>query len=757
MKCKWMPEDAVRVSEKETSVPLVNFRGKTIPAVIRLSHVDAVICPDLNCLSVTMKSMDNFYTSIFLEPEHAWDWSELPDFCFAFDVKNEGTSSTQIFINIFDHQGQMHSRCVNAGAGQFLTPVIELKGAELKGGLNYESGMRSNPAPWQTDFEYATWMWGQMNLDLTGIARIEIGVHGVLVDHHLQLGNIRLIFSPEPEPDRLKHCVDRYGQNAKVDYPQKIHSDDELARVTRDELESLKAGMMPDRSRYGGFKNGPRFEATGYFRTEKIDGQWTLIDPDGFLYFATGLDVIRLANTSTITGADFAPGTIAERSADDLTPEDSMEKIEMGPDAIASRFIANRARNELFEWLPPVEDPLAAHYSYTRKTFGGPVEHGETFTFYGANLQRKYGADGTTDFMQKWRDVTVDRMLNWGFTSLGNWTASEFYSNGKIPYFANGWVIGDFKTVSSGDDFWGELPDPFDPVFKTRAEATAAQIKKEVQDSPWCVGIYIDNEKSWGRMGTDAGQFGIAVCTLERNAADCPAKAVFTELMKKQYETIDALNAAWETDLASWSVFAGGVKRSGFTEVKKADYSRMLEAFASEYFRVVNEAVKAQLPNHLYLGCRFADWGMTPETVRAAARHVDVISYNYYKEGLHPKAWAWEALEEVDMPSIIGEFHVGAKDSGFFHPGLVSASSQDDRGVKFQEYMKTVIDHPYFVGAHYFQYIDSPVTGRACDGENYNIGFVAITDVPYQPMVDAAKEIHKALYERRYKANGVTE
>ncbi|MDD1830270.1 agarase, partial [Photobacterium sp. ZSDE20] len=103
--------------------------------------------------------------------------------------------------------------------------------------------------------------------------------------------------------------------------------------------------------------------------------------------------------------------------------------------------------------------------------------------------------------------------------------------NEKIPFFANGWIIGDFKTVSSGDDFWTALPDPFDPEFEQRAIATVKQVKAEIMDSPWCVGIFIDNEKSWGRMGTIEGQYGIPIHTLSRNAEESPTKAVFMTVL----------------------------------------------------------------------------------------------------------------------------------------------------------------------------------------------------------------------------------
>ncbi|WP_354623075.1 hypothetical protein [Psychromonas sp. MME2] len=60
------------------------------------------------------------------------------------------------------------------------------------------------------------------------------------------------------------------------------------------------------------------------------------------------------------------------------------------------------------------------------------------------------------------------------------------------------------------------------------------------------------------------------------------------------------------------------------------------------------------------------------------------------------------------------------------------------------------MDNPYFVGAHWFQYLDSPATGRAWDGENYNVGFVTIADQPYTKLIEAAKAFNKGLYQNRF-------
>ncbi len=402
----------------------------------------------------------------------------------------------------------------------------------------------------------------------------------------------------------------------------------------------------------------------------------------------------------------------------------------------------------MFEWLPSYEGELGNHFGYRRSAHSGPIKRGETYSFYSANLERKYGETTPRSYLDEWEEVTIQRMLNWGFTSLGNWTDPRFYDQERIPYFANGWIIGDFKTVSSGNDFWAPMPDVFDPKFEERAMVTAETVAQEVQNSPWCVGVFIDNEKSFGRPETDEARLGIVFHTLRRDGKDVPTKRAFTNAMKAKYGDIDALNSAWDKSINSWEDFDKGIDSSIDSQTQLSDYSILLELYADKYFAIVAKALDTHMPNHLYLGARFPDWGMPMEVVRAAASHVDVMSYNSYKEGLPDHKWTF--LEEIDKPSIIGEFHFGASDSGLYHPGLLHAANQEDRARMYKEYMESVIDNPYFIGAHWFQYIDSPITGRAYDGENYNVGFVSVADVPYAPMVKAAKTLHTELYDRRF-------
>jgi agarase len=84
-----------------------------------------------------------------------------------------------------------------------------------------------------------------------------------------------------------------------------------------------------------------------------------------------------------------------------------------------------------------------------------------------------------------------------------------------------------------------------------------------------------------------------------------------------------------------------------------------------------------------------------------------------------------------------------------FHTGLVATASQQERARTYVDYLHSVLDSPAFVGCHWFQYVDEPLTGRIWDGENYNIGFITVTDTPYPEMVAAARQVHAEAYTRR--------
>ena len=48
--------------------------------------------------------------------------------------------------------------------------------------------------------------------------------------------------------------------------------------------------------------------------------------------------------------------------------------------------------------------------------------------------------------------------------------------------------------------------------------------------------------------------------------------------------------------------------------------------------------------------------------------------------------------------------------------------------------------------------MDEPTTGRALDGENYQIGFVDIADTPYPETIAAVRKVGDGMYAYRLQA-----
>ncbi len=739
-------ENAAIAVYDEALTDLISFTESGTKHDVTLDGVTTSFQDASNKMQVIF-SKDTSIPTMSITPDAPWDLSALPAHNIALDVKNLSNGSAHLYMALVNPKGKNQRRSLSIPKGFEGTIFVPLTGKEAE----TETGFWGDAPVWPDAGTMMVWRsWRSEQVDLSKIAKINFFMIGTLEDKIIELNNVRIRKNPPSDPNWMKGIVDKFGQNAQREFPGKVQSEEHLKQLANEELAALAASKGPEnRSRFGGYTKGPQLEATGYFRTEKVDGKWWMVDPEGYIFFSHGPANVRMANMTTLTGVDYDAPEIRERRAEEVTPEDSMGIIKIPNNIKEQKYTISPLRNGMFEWLPDYNDPLAEHYSYRRSTHKGAIPYGETYSFYRANLDRRYGNDGNESFLRKWEEVTIDRMHDWGFTSFGNWVDPAFYAAKQVPYFANGWIIGDFKTLSGYKNHWGLMPDPFDPVFAERAQHTIDVLKRKVKGSPWCAGIFIDNEKSWGeRTGTVPQRYGVILDALSKSAEESPAKAAFSQRLKDKYTNIDTLNAAWNTSLASWSSLESGVEFTEFSDALVADLSSLLEALGEQYFVVVHNTLEEALPNHLYMGARMANWGMPDEIIKASLKYSDVLSFNIYEEGV--QAHAWDFLEKVDLPTVIGEFHIGtATDSGLFNPGIVHASDQKDRALMYKEYMASVLSKPYMVGAHWFQYADEPITGRAFDGENANIGFVNVADVPYPELINAVKDVTYNMYETR--------
>jgi hypothetical protein len=630
---------------------------------------------------------------VFSAGAKAWDWRAYG--ALAFDLVNPGDEDVAFAFHVSDAAppvGGVRGRTAYGKLAAHQTKSFCL----LVGKSDpQEFGMRGGPpGPVEELMTYAS-----HRLDASRITDFEVSLYQNSAPRRLVVENIRLL----PPTISYDGIVDAFGQFAAGEWPGKLEGAEEFARRrAKEEAEIKTAPTLPDRDEYGGWAAGPQVAASGFFSTTKRDGKWWLVTPSGHLFLSLGIDAIN-----TNDGFTFVDG-----------------------------------REKLFTWLPEKTDPLSKHYGYADHVHSGPVTQGRTFNFYSANLERKYGAD----YMERWRAHALDRLRAWGFNTVANWSDPELFGLKRVPYTPTIDLSGDYAHVSSGHDYWGKMHDPFDPKFAEAVDQGLRTATAKYRDDPWCLGYFVDNEVSWGGGSDDCGHYGLAYGALA-SGADQPAKKAFVRQLKDRYREIGKMNEAWGTEFKSWESLLSQPWEPPDTLAPhmREDFSSFLRAFARQYFRTIREALKKHDPNHLYLGCRFA-W-RTPEAVEASAEYCDVVSFNIYRQRVDAEEWGF--TRSLNKPCIIGEFHFGARDRGMFHTGLVSLDTQEARAAMYRDYIHSVVDNPAFVGCHWFQYFDEPLVGRSYDGENYNIGFVDVTDTPYPEMVAAAKAAHAEAYRRR--------
>ncbi len=279
-------------------------------------------------------------------PDGKWDLSAYR--YLALDLRNVGTSRVWVGCRVDNPGADGRTHCVQTGMdldpGEAKTLTVHLSSTPFRLSKPLKLiGMRGSP--------------GHGALDPTNVIGLVIFVARPKEDHAFAVDNIRVGGTLKTlETDKFLPFIDSFGQFMHADWPGKIHNIGELRAAARREGADLRTHPGPaDRDRYGGWKDGPKREATGSFRVEKYNGKWWLVDPDGRLFWSHGVDCV--------------------------TPNDSTPISD---------------REEYFADLPPKDSPLAAFYGRgTWAPHGYYKDHTpyRTYDFLRANLARKYGDD----------------------------------------------------------------------------------------------------------------------------------------------------------------------------------------------------------------------------------------------------------------------------------------------------------------------------------------------------------------------------
>ncbi len=322
-----------------------------------------------------------------------------------------------------------------------------------------------------------------------------------------------------------------------------------------------------------------------------------------------------------------------------------------------------------------------------------PPGSGETTDFYRANAGLRYGEQ---NFFANWKAKVYERLRSWGFNTVANWSHTAMFETPQAPFVTNVRVGRSRKT-------WQAYPDAFSEEFARSAEAGAFEQCARYRSEKHLIGYFIGNEPRWPRRNL----VGLILNDTEPSA---------TQDFVKRF-----------------------LKENGDSAATR---EKLLEELARKYFSVVTQAIKKTDPNHLVLGIRFA--GEAPEPVLRANDVFDLFSINIYRFEPNPDQIN-RIYNIVKKPILIGEFHFGAAERGYA-PSLVMVKDLPERGAAYQYFVERAAAMPMIIGAHWFQMVDQPVTGRY-DGENYNLGLVSQLDLPYSDIVAAARSTHRRMYQ----------
>ena len=762
------PTDAVQVSTVDALLPQLAGEMSAQDELLRRVTFNAAERPSLR-----------------LTPQSGvWDWSQAGAMTLHLQNAMDWALTLEVRIESLDGRAQTSRIDLPAGPAQIL--LVPLQASSPKA-----LGMRAGPPmPWAHDGQsvlLATTVEGE--LDASQVTAVSLSMSQPHSPQSILLGRFGVRAGDAAQQAAYTDIVDEFGQFSRGQWPEKVKSIEQLKAAAVKEQTQLDKWLAerPAQDQFGGWRNGPTFDARGFFRTEKQDGRWYLVTPEGNPFFSLGVNAVTANQSQTYV----------------------------------------EGREQMFSALPSADEPLAVHYGSsdsrrdTGATKGRGFDHGRWYDFYRANLQRTYApasclepakvdagaqpaqpaqssADNQTSTplapaasiataepteltelteltepsatadssapvavmaapaasqpacaafdVQRWTTQTLDRLQAWGFNTLGNWSEPALGAAKRLPYTVPLSISGDYQTISTGLDWWGGMPDPFDPRFAMATERAVAIAARDHRDDPWLLGYFADNELAWAHPEAGPrGRYALAYGTL-RSTTDVPAKRAFLKQLRDKYRNQQGLAEAWGIELPAWELledpgFEAPLPSAEYPAIE-VDFQRFQRLFADTYFKTIADSLDWHAPNHLLLGGRFAI--STPEAVAACAQYCDVLSFNFYTREPQ-QGHDFAALRALDKPVLIGEFNFGSRDRGPFWGGLIEVYKEAQRGPAYAHFIEQALAEPMIVGAHWFQYLDQPVTGRLLDGENGHLGLVGITDRPFSGFVEAVRKTNLGL------------
>ncbi|MDD4115846.1 MAG: hypothetical protein PHG27_09700 [Massilibacteroides sp.] len=280
-----------------------------------------------------------------------------------------------------------------------------------------------------------------------------------------------------------KPAVDEFGQSNLVEYAGKVTSFEQLRQEWAAEEVEIVDQSAYNYSKYGGYKQ-KKVKSTGFFRTEKIEGRWWFVDPEGYLFLSVGIDCVNNGGGGNVVNVD--------------------------------------KREGMFKELPPKE--LIDTYYPTR------YRRANSTSFGIWNLYRRYG----DDFNQKAKEMAIKRMDKWGLNTIANWSSREIIDMNRKAFLLP------LSGLGIASDLMG-LCDVYEPGFDVMIDKNLKEFVEPYKNNSWLIGYFVGNEPAW--LEEEA-----RLCSIILGGKDRPIKTILQQYLSKNGDTPESRKSfVWET------------------------------------------------------------------------------------------------------------------------------------------------------------------------------------------------------------------
>ncbi|MDQ3003682.1 MAG: hypothetical protein M3Y08_20790, partial [Fibrobacterota bacterium] len=221
----------------------------------------------------------------------------------AMTIRNTGAQSVSVYAHVNeDNSWPSSAGYVIVEPGEVDTLYVHFHRNKVPTYIpTYLKGMNGLPGGYTEHWEI---------IDLTKVTQIQVLVFNPGTGRSFVVDDIRAwnAYAPPTEAQLqsgLFPLLDSLGQYRHRTWPGKSKDINDIFVQAENEADDLIEHRGPEGwNAYGGWAAGPKLEATGRFRTQKVEGKWWLVDPDGRLFWSIGITCVNSGETTPITGRE---------------------------------------------------------------------------------------------------------------------------------------------------------------------------------------------------------------------------------------------------------------------------------------------------------------------------------------------------------------------------------------------------------------------------------------------------------------------